>query len=58
MNLNIVYVQREKYNSICYTTAIYELHTFKNKNEIKLSREVFIYHFLFYICLLLAADLQ
>ena len=27
---NAVYVQCEKY-SICYTTATYEVHTFKNK---------------------------
>ena len=56
IEFNIVYVQREKY-SICFTTAIYELYTFKNKNERKLLRDIFVYHFLFYICLFVAANL-
>ena len=43
---NVVYVQREK-NSICYTTASYEVNIFKNKNKRKSLRDIFVYHFLF-----------
>ena len=45
-------------HSIGYTTTIYEVHTFKNKNKRKsLLRDIFVYHFLVYICLLVAADM-
>ena len=32
-------------------------YTFKNKNKRKSLRDIFLYHFLFYICLFVAADL-
>ena len=47
----------ERNHSICYTTTTYEVHTFKNKNERKTLRDIFVYHFLFYICLFVAANL-
>ena len=41
-----------------YTASItYEVHTFKNKNKRKLLRDIFVYHFLLYICLFVAAKL-
>ena len=46
---NVVYVQREK--------PSYEVHTFKNKNKRKPLRDNFVYHFLFNICLFVAANL-
>ena len=46
---NEVYVQQDK--------SQYEVHTFKNKNKIKSLRDIFVYHFLFYICLFVAATL-
>ena len=33
---------------ICYTTIIYEVHTFKNKNKRNSFRNISDYHFLFY----------
>ena len=39
----------ERNHSICYTTKTYEV-TFKNKNFKKSLRDIFVYHFLFYIC--------
>ena len=42
-------------HSICYTRITYEVHTLKNQNKNKrksLSRDIFVYHFLFYICLI------
>ena len=35
--------------SICYTAITYEVYTFKNKNKRKSLRDIFVYHFLFYI---------
>ena len=37
--IKVVYVQQEKY-SICYNTTTYKVQTFKNKNEIKLLRDI------------------
>ena len=54
--LNVVYVQREKH-SIWYTTATSEVHTFKSKNRRKSLRDIFVYHFLFYIYLFVATNL-
>ena len=51
--LNVVYVQRKKH-SIWYTTAKSEVHTFKHKNRRKSLRDIFVYHFLFYIYLFVA----
>ena len=31
-------------------TTTYEVHTFKNNNKRKLLKDIFVYHFLFYIC--------
>ena len=45
---NVVYMQPEK--------PSYEVHTFKNKNKRKPLRAIFFYHFLFYICLFVAAN--
>ena len=39
------------------TTTTFEVHTFKNKKKRKSSRDIFIYHFLFYICLFVAVNL-
>ena len=48
----------ERNHSICYTTATYEVDTFKNKNKREsLLRGIFDYHFLVYICLFVAANL-
>ena len=41
----------ERNHSICYTTTTYQVHTFKNKNKRKSLRNIFVYHFLFHICL-------
>ena len=49
---NVVYVQREKfvhYNNI-------QIHTFKIKNKRKSLRDIFAYHFLFYICFFVAPN--
>ena len=55
---NVAYVQRAKLQySICSTTTTCEVHTFKNKDKIKSCRNIFVYHFLFYICLFVAATL-
>ena len=47
----------ERNDSICYTTTTYEVHAFKNKNKRKSLRDIFVYHFLYYICLFVAANL-
>ena len=47
----------ERNHSICYTaTTTYEVYIFKNKNKRKLLRDIFVYHFLFYIYLFVAAN--
>ena len=38
--------------TVCYTKTSYELHTFKNKNKRNLLRDILVYHFVFYICLI------
>ena len=48
----------ERNPSICYTTTKYEVYTFKNKNKREsLLRDNFVYHFIVYICLFIAANL-
>ena len=55
---DVVYVQREKLQYLLYT-ATDEVHTFKNKSKRKslLLKDIFVYHFLVYICLFVAANL-
>ena len=43
-------------HSICYTTTTYEVHSFTDKNERKSLRDLFVYHFLFCLCLFVAAS--
>ena len=40
-----------------YDNTVCELHSFKDKNKRKLLREIFVYDFLFYICLFIGAYL-
>ena len=47
----------ERNHSICYTTTTFGIHTFKNENKRKPLRDIFVYHFLFYIYLFVATDL-
>ena len=42
--------------TICNTTARYEIHAFKNKNKRKSLRDFFVYRFFFYIWLFVAAN--
>ena len=44
-------------SDIYYTTATFEVHTFKNKNKKKSLGHIFVYHFAFYICLFAVPDL-
>ena len=53
---NEVYVQGEKSQYNCYTTTTYEVHAFKNGNKRKSLRDIFVYRFVFYICLFGAAN--
>ena len=53
---NVVYVQQQK-SQFFILQPIFEVHTCKNKNKIKSLRDTFVYHFLFYICLFVAANL-
>ena len=46
---NVVYMQRERSHSICYTTTTYEVCTYKNKNKGTSLRDIFVYHFFSFI---------
>ena len=50
----IQFMCNERSHNICYATATYEVQTFKHKNK----RYVFVYYFLLYICLFVAANTQ
>ena len=50
-------MSNDRNHSICYTTTTYEVHIFNNENKIKSLRDIFVYHFLFYIILFTAANL-
>ena len=58
MNL-IQFICSDRIHSICYATATDEVHIFLNKNKIKslLLRYIFVYLFLVYICVFVAANL-
>ena len=48
---------KDRNHSICYTITTYEVHTFKKKKKRKSVRDIFVYQFLFYICLFVAINL-
>ena len=54
MNL-MLFMCNERNHSTCYTSTTYEVHTFKNTKKRKPFN--FVYDFLFYICLFVAANL-
>ena len=48
----------KRFHNICYTVTTYEVHTLKQKKDKKKTlKDIFVYHFLFYICLFLAVEL-
>ena len=62
--MNLMYFMcNERNHNICYTTATYEVHFLKNQKKKKkkkkksLLRDIFVYHFLVYVGLFVAANL-
>ena len=45
-----ILVVHKRNHSICYTITIYEVRFFKNGNQWKPLRDIFVYNFLLYIC--------
>ena len=50
-------MRNERNHRIGYAATAYEAHTLKNENKIKSFEDIFVYHFFFYICLFVAANL-
>ena len=57
MNFTLKKRQKANENKEKMRISVENLHTFKNKMKRKSLRDIFVYHFLFYICLFVAANL-